>query len=136
MSYQLIPMREADRRRLLGDVACSPEHHLRVRCAIRIGQLPSHWALDADTGNYLIGLMHEDVRPENLAGRLAFSFGGALFEVRFDDIFGDTMRVEPACGAAIGDLAAFRAELTRAFEAHGRYGRPDIPSPVAPEFGD
>jgi hypothetical protein len=136
VSYQLIPIREADRQQLLSDVARSPDHHSRIRCAIRIGQFPSHWALDADSGNYLVRLMHEDVRPEILAERQAFRFGGELFEVRFDDMFFDTVRIAPLCGAAIADVAAFREELTRAFQVHGRYGDPRLPSPLVPEFGD
>jgi hypothetical protein len=136
VSYQLIAIREEDRQRLLSDVACSPEHHGRVRYAIRLDMFPSHWALDADSGNYLVGLMHEDIRPENGAERQAFRFAGALFEVRFDDMFGNTVRIEPMCGAMIGDLAAFRSELTRAFAVHRRYGHPLDESPLVPIFGD
>lgn len=136
MSYQLIPIHEADRQRLLRDVACSPEHHGRVRYAIQLDTFPSHWTLDADSGNYLVTLMHEDIRPEIHAERQAFRFAGAVFEVRFDDMFGDTVRIEPLCGAVIADIAAFREELTRALAVHGRYGHPRDTSLVVPDFGD
>ena len=133
MTYQLTPTGEAEQQRLLRDVACSHEHHSSVVYACRLGQFPSHWALDTDTGNYLVGLMPELM---NNAEHYAFSCGGALFEVYFDNMFGETARIKPLCGAVMGDVPAFREQLTRAFAGHGRYGRPDIPSAIVPKFDD
>jgi hypothetical protein len=138
MAYRLVPTREEDQQRVLRDVACSDEHHLTVSFACRLGQFPEYWALDAGTGNYLIRLMHEEMRPEfeNYAERCAFRFGDAVFDVRFDNMFGDEMTVKPLGGAVIGDVAAFREELGRAFAAHGRYGNPEVPVEVVPEIRD
>ena len=133
MTYQLIPTGEAEQQRLLRDVACSHEHHTDVVHACRLGEFPSHWALDADTGNYLVGLKHELM---NIAQRYAFSFGGAMFNLQLDNIFAATMAITPLCGAMIGDVPAFREQLTRAFAIHGRHGRPDYPGEIVPEFGD
>ena len=49
-------------------------------------------------------------------------------------MFAETVRIEPLCGAVIGDLPAFREQLTLAFAAHGRYGRPNVPSVLVPRF--
>lgn len=136
MTYQLIPTGEAAQQRVLNDVACSQEHTITVGYACKLNQFPSHWALDADTGNYLVGLMHEDIRPENLGQRYAFSYDGALFNVQLDNIFGATMKITPVCGAVIEDVPAFRKELTRAFAVHGRFGRPGSPNKIVPEFGN
>ena len=133
VTCQLIPTGEAERQRVLSDVACSREHHADVLHACRLDEFPSHWALDADTGNYLVGLMQELMSN---ARRHAFSCGGALFEVGFDNTFGETVRIKPLCGAVMGDVPAFREQLTRAFAGHGRYGRPDIPSAIVPKFDD
>lgn len=138
MAYRLIRTRDEDQQRLLRDVACSPEHHTSVAYARRRGEFPPYWALDADGGNYLVCLDHEEMRPEfeNYSERYAFCLAGAMFDVRFDRMFGSEMSVKPLCGAVIGDTAAFRAELTRAFEAHGRNGHPGYPDNVVPVFGD
>lgn len=131
VTYRLIPTGEAERQRVLNDVACSHGHHTGVLHACRLGEFPSHWALDADTGNYLVGLMPELMSN---AEHHAFSCGGALFEVRFDNMLAETVRIKPLCGAVIGDVPAFREQLTRAFAAHGRHGRPDIPSALVPQW--
>jgi hypothetical protein len=136
MTYELIPTGDAAQQRVLRDLACSQEHATTVRYACKQDQFPSHWAFDADTGNYLVGLMHEEIRPENLAERYAFACGGAMFDVQLENMFGATLKITPVCGAVIEDVRAFREELTRAFAVHGRYGRPDVPSPLLPEFGN
>ena len=138
MAYRLIPTREEDQQRVLRDVACSHEHHLTVSFACRLDQFPEYWAFDADTGDYLIRLMHEEIRPEfeNYAERYAFRCADAVFEVRLENMFGGETTVKPMCGAVIGDVAAFREQLTRAFAVHGRYGSPDFPEPVVPELAD
>ena len=135
MTYQLIPTDDAAQQRVLGDVACSPAHHLRVSYALRLGGFPIDWAVEAGTGDYLVGLQHEDIRPENSAERYVFSFGGALHEVRLDSIFGCEVTLVPLCGAVIADVPAFRDALTRAFAVHGRYGSPKDTQVLIPRFG-
>ena len=135
MTYQLIPTDDAAQQRVLGDVACSPDHHLRVSYALRVGYFPSHWAVEAGTSDYLVGLQHEDIRPENAAERYVFSFGGALHEVRLDSIFGSEVTLVPLCGAVIADIPVFREALTRAFAVHGRYGSPKDKQALIPTFG-
>ncbi len=136
MTYQLIRTSEAAQARLLRDVACSQEHRVAVSSACKLNRFPSHWALEAETCNYLVGLLHEDLRPENLAERYAFSFDGALFDVQLDSIFGSVVTIAPLCGAVIDDVPVFRVQLTLAFVAHGRHGRPDYMTALVPEFID
>ncbi len=136
MTYQLIPTDADAQQRVLSDVACSPDHHIRVGYALRLGQFPSHWAVEAGTGNYLVGLKHEDIRPENMAERYVFSFEGALHEVRLDSVFGSEVTLVALCGAVIGDVPVFRAALTIAFAVHGRYGLPQDTAPLIPEFAN
>lgn len=138
MAYQLIPTRTEDQPRVLLDVSCSRDHHSAIAYACRRGEFPPYWAFDADSGNYVIRLDHEEMRPEfeNYSERSAFRIDGAVFDVRFENMFGWEMSVKPLCGAVIGDIPAFRAELTRAFAAHGRYGNPRQPDDVVPQFHD
>jgi hypothetical protein len=138
MAYRLIPTGDEDQQRVLHDVACSREHHGTVAFACRTGEFPGHWAVDADTGNYLVRLAHEEIRPEfeNYSERYAFCLEGALFDVRFDNMFGSEMSIKPLCGAVIGDGAVFREHLARAFAVHGRHGNPACPEAVVPEIRD
>ncbi len=135
MAYQLVPTRPEDLDRVIADLKCSKSDHAAMAHERSRGRFPKTWAVDADSGNYLITLPAE-LRQEHSGSAYCFSFGGALYRVLLESMFGADVTYAPLGGTPVADTQAFRDELTKAFAAHHMFGLEQNDTPVIPAFKD